>query len=269
MLRARVLIDNVSENELVSEWGLAIHIEYDGHALLLDTGASGAFAANAAALGVDLGAVELAVLSHAHFDHSDGLDAFFAANERAKLCLQSACAEDCWSQDGPKYIGIRRGTLRRWSDRLLYVDGEAEPISGVHLLGHTTPGLAEVGRAAGMFRRRGLRRRADDFAHEQSLVLETPAGLAVFNSCCHAGADTVLREVQARVPDRPIALLVGGFHLFQTPQEKVRDFARRLGDTGVGCVWTGHCTGEAAMEIIQQELGGRAHRLCAGCEIRL
>lgn len=271
MLRATVLIDNVSKNALKSEWGLAIYIDYNGHPLLLDTGASAAFAENAGALGIDLGAVELAALSHAHFDHSDGMAAFFAQNDRAKFYLQAACAENCYSNEGVfgKYIGIRRGTLRRYAGRIEYVALEAKPMEGVYLLGHTTAGLDAVGRAAGMFRRQGLCRRDDDFAHEQSLVIETDAGLAVFNSCCHAGADVVLREVRERFPAKPIAALVGGFHLYQTPDDEVRAFAHRLLDTGVQCVWTGHCTGERAMAILEQEMPGRARRLETGAVIEL
>lgn len=271
MLKATVLIDNVSESALKSEWGLAIDIEYNGLRILLDTGASAAFAANAVALGIDLAAVDMAVLSHSHFDHSDGMAAFFAQNDRAKFYLQAACAEDCYAKEGfwGKYIGIERGTLRRYAERIEYVDGEKMPMEGVYLLGHTTDGLSAVGRAAGMFRRRGLRRWDDDFAHEQSLVIKTKHGLAVFNSCCHAGADTVLREVQERFPDEPIGLLAGGFHLYQTPDDDVRAFARRVLDTGVQSVWTGHCTGERAMEILKQEMGDRLHRLCAGAVIAL
>lgn len=271
MLRATVLIDNVSENALKSEWGLAFDIEYNGSRILLDTGASAAFAANAEALGIDLAAVDMAVLSHAHFDHSDGMAAFFAKNDRARFYLQAACAEDCYANEGlwGKYIGIKRGTLRRYADRIEYVDGEAMPMEGVYLLGHTTEGLSAVGRAAGMFRRRGLRRRDDDFAHEQSLVVKTKNGLAVFNSCCHAGADTVLREVHERFPDEPIGLLAGGFHLYQTPDDEVRAFARRLLDTGVQSVWTGHCTGERAAQMLKREMGERLHRLCAGAVMEL
>lgn len=271
MLKATVLIDNVSDGALQSEWGLAIHIDYNGHSILLDTGASAAFAQNAETLGVDLGAVELAALSHAHFDHSDGMAAFFARNERARFYLQTVCAENCYSNEGVwgKYIGIKRGTLRRYAERIEYVAGECTPMQGVYLLGHTTDGLSAVGRAAGMFRRQGLRRLDDDFAHEQSVVIETEKGLAVFNSCCHAGADVVLREVRERFPSEPVAALIGGFHLYQTPDDEVRAFAHRLLDTGVQRVWTGHCTGERAMAILEQEMPGRAKRLETGTVIEL
>ena len=66
-LKMTVLIDNIAAEPLHGEWGLSILITADGRDILLDTGASGLFADNADALGIDLGNVELGVLSHAHY----------------------------------------------------------------------------------------------------------------------------------------------------------------------------------------------------------
>ena len=46
-MKATILIDNLTKGSLVPEWGLSIYIEYNGHKILLDTGASGRFARNA------------------------------------------------------------------------------------------------------------------------------------------------------------------------------------------------------------------------------
>ena len=46
-MKIKVLMDNISSGELAGEWGLSILIEYEGKKILLDTGASGAFAENA------------------------------------------------------------------------------------------------------------------------------------------------------------------------------------------------------------------------------
>lgn len=75
-MKIKVLMDNISSGELAGEWGLSILIEYEGRKILLDTGASGAFAENAEKMGIDLAEVDFAVLSHAHYDHSDGMEAF-------------------------------------------------------------------------------------------------------------------------------------------------------------------------------------------------
>ena len=85
---AKVLIDNITKNDLISEWGLSFYIEYEGHKFLLDTGASGNFAENAKKMGINLEEIEYGVLSHAHYDHADGMPAFFEINENAKFYLR-------------------------------------------------------------------------------------------------------------------------------------------------------------------------------------
>ena len=82
-MKATVLIDNISNNGLQAEWGLAINIEYKDNIFLLDAGTTGIFADNAKELGVDLSKVKYAALSHAHYDHADGFDAFFEQNKYA------------------------------------------------------------------------------------------------------------------------------------------------------------------------------------------
>ena len=64
--QATVLIDNTTVSpELKAEHGLSILITAgDGYRLLLDTGDTGAFLDNAAALGTDLNGLDALVLSH-------------------------------------------------------------------------------------------------------------------------------------------------------------------------------------------------------------
>ena len=76
-MKATVLIDNIAESPLKDEWGLCVFIEHKGKKILLDTGASALFKENAKKLGVDLSTVDFAVLSHAHYDHADGMKDFF------------------------------------------------------------------------------------------------------------------------------------------------------------------------------------------------
>ena len=271
-LRVTVLSDNIAGENLCGEWGLSMYLEYGGTGILLDTGASSLFAENAEKLGIDLAAVEFGVLSHAHYDHADGMATFFERNGTAPFWLRKECAEDCLSRSGRKlgmkYIGIRRGTLRAHADRLRFAEGKEPLCPGVWLLPHRAgegEPLSEVGRHAGMYRRRFLRLPVpDDFSHEQTLVLETERGLAVFSSCSHIGADRILTEVAEAFPGKNIALMAGGFHLFRTQEAEVRAFARRVSETGVEKLLTGHCTGDAAFALLKTELGERIERFRTG-----
>ena len=84
-MRATILVDNLAARGLEAEWGLSIYVEYQGHAILLDTGASDRFARNADALGIDLSTVSFGVLSHAHWDHGNGMGTFCPQPHRPLL----------------------------------------------------------------------------------------------------------------------------------------------------------------------------------------
>lgn len=107
MLTITVLAENSDGKGLCGEHGLSLHIEYEGRRYLLDAGATGLFAENAAKLGLSLAEVEAVFLSHAHYDHAGGLSRFFAENAHAKVYLQEAAAENCYSEKAGarEYIG--------------------------------------------------------------------------------------------------------------------------------------------------------------------
>lgn len=90
--------------------------------------------------------------------------------------------------------------------------------------------------------------RPDDFSHEQSIVVKLDEGLAVFSSCSHCGPDVVMAEVHQFMPNQPIRALIGGFHLYDTPDEEVRALAGRMKNEGIELAYTGHCTGERAFK---------------------
>ena len=133
-MKATVLLDNIGTEELAGDWGLSFYIEYAGKKILLDAGGESClFAENGRKLGLSLADVDCAVLSHAHYDHADGMTEFFEENRTAKLFLQASCGENCWrvKEDHMKYIGIRTGMLEEYRDRLCRVQGDMELLPGV------------------------------------------------------------------------------------------------------------------------------------------
>ena len=112
-LRITVLMENTAREGLEAEHGLSFFLEYRGRRFLLDAGSSGRFADNAQKLGVDLDGVELAALSHGHYDHADGLRAFFALNDRAPVYIRPQAGEAYYSKSGgvPQICGHPSGDL--------------------------------------------------------------------------------------------------------------------------------------------------------------
>ena len=73
------LIENTAcRDDVRPEHGLSLYIETGRHKILFDAGQTDRFAENARALGVDLSQVDIAILSHGHYDHGGGLMRFQA-----------------------------------------------------------------------------------------------------------------------------------------------------------------------------------------------
>lgn len=261
-----VIVDNISNMGMSGEWGLALLVEYGDQKILVDAGASDLFLKNMAGLGIDVKDVDYAVLSHAHYDHANGMPAFFENNTKAKLYLRSAAAEDCYTKKFffKRYIGIPKKMLRNYSDRIEMVSGDYRLMDGAYLIPHKTKGLSEVGKREMMYRRTENGWLPDDFAHEQSLVLETDKGLVIINSCSHGGAANIINEVQATFPEKHVYGIIGGFHLFNKSDAEIKALAKKISDTNIEFVCTGHCTMNRAYGILKEELGDKVEQLKVG-----
>lgn len=268
----KILMENTAQDSgLIAEHGLSLYIQTNTRRILFDAGQSSAFADNAARMGVDLSKIDLCVLSHGHYDHSDGLPAFFRENSRARVYMRGSARKRYYGvkEGKPRYIGVNREIFRRHGDRICFVQGRQELLPGVWLLPHSTAGLESIAARSDLYVRRGLRLRPDDFSHEQSLVLDTEQGLVIFNSCSHAGADNIISEVAAAFPGRQIHSLIGGLHLYKLSDGEVRAFAGRVRQSGIARLYTGHCTGERAFAVLKEELGDAAAQLHTGLVIAL
>ena len=270
-MKITVLTDNKAIDGYKGEWGLSLLIEQGGKKLLLDTGASPLFAKNAEKSGIDLSKVDLAFLSHAHYDHSNGFGEFFRINKNAPLYLSGCCKENCYGKRWifSKYIGIKKGYAKSFSERLVYTHGFTEVSDGIYLLPHGEGDYSDYGRKNGLFQKNGRKWSYDSFDHEQSLVIKTDKGLVIFNSCCHTGADNIINEVSEAFKGEKILALIGGFHLYKSDDGEVMSLAKRIKETGIEKIYTGHCTGDKAFSLLKNELEDKAEELFAGKIIEL
>ena len=74
MLQITALMDNhlTGRKDLLCEHGLSLYVVSDEKAILFDCGSSERMLYNAKKLGIDLGKLDVVVLSHAHYDHAGG-----------------------------------------------------------------------------------------------------------------------------------------------------------------------------------------------------
>jgi len=270
-MKATILVDNIADNNLKSEWGLSVFIEHGGKKILLDTGASDLFIRNAQKLQLDIADADYAVLSHAHFDHADGMNSFFENNHNTKFYLQKTCAEDCYVKRliFRKYIGIKKGTLTKYQDRIARVEGLTEISDNVYLVPHSMSGLGSIGRKEGMVRKAEGWYPSDNFDHEQSLVIDTEKGLVIFNSCSHGGVVNIIKETQKEFPGKKIYAYIGGFHIYNKSADEVRNIAEEIKKCGVERIYTGHCTGKKSFGVLKGVLGENVTQFKTGLEIEI
>ena len=93
-MKITALVENTTKTEgFEAEHGLSLYIETNKHNIIFDMGQSDLFLKNAGKLGINLENVDIAILSHGHYDHSGGLGAFLELNKIAPVYLSEFAFE--------------------------------------------------------------------------------------------------------------------------------------------------------------------------------
>lgn len=263
-MEIRTLIENTTERpDLEAEHGLSLYLEVGGKKILFDMGQSDAFARNAAALGIDLSQVDLAVLSHGHYDHGGGLKRFLTLNDHAPVYLSRWAFEPHW-HGTERYIGLDPALVTE--PRLIPVDGTVELGGGLTLLDGSGRELSFPLDPAGLTVWRDGAFLPEEFRHEIYLRLQRPEGDLLISGCSHRGILNILRWFRPRT-------LIGGFHFMKLdpagPDRQTLDRAAEVLAEGDTVYYTGHCTGDAPFAYLQPRLPNRLHRIRTGTSLAL
>lgn len=255
-----VLMENTACREgLAAEHGLSLYLETGDHRILFDMGQSEAFADNAEKLGVDLTKVDLAVLSHGHYDHGGGLRRFLQINELAPVYV-SPHAFGPHYNGKDKYIGL--DPALEGHPRLVRSEDGLVPGEGLCLRTFQDREPRYATDPYGLQILCQGRLVPERFRHEQYLVIREGEKTVCISGCAHRG---VLNIMDWARPD----VLVGGFHFKQLPVEAggALDHAGQVLGAYPAVYYTGHCTGEPQFAYLKRQLGDRLCPLSTGMEI--
>ena len=219
-LTITILFNNIPfDPRLHVDWGFAALVETRDEYLLFDTGGNGSILLrNMQGLGVDPARVRDIVLSHAHSDHTDGLDAFLDAASRPLVSLLSAF-------ETPFIQSVKNRTK------------VIEAIPGLQI----AENILTTGDVGGSI-------------PEQSLVIRTGKGLVVITGCAHPGIVRIVETAVALTGD-PVNLVLGGFHLGDKSEGEIATILSELRRLGVQKVAPSHCTGDRAIAMFAAEYG--------------
>lgn len=254
-MKVHCLIENSASGPgLEAEHGLSLLIESGGLRILFDAGATPAFARNADRMGIDLGTVDVAVLSHGHYDHGGGMLRFLELNSKSPLWASPHAVEPHFNANG-KDIGLAPELIGH--NRLRPIPADVLKIApGITLHAACSIPQPYSAPAAGMSTLRGEIRVPDDFRHELYLLIEENGRRILFSGCSHRG---ILNIVGHFRPD----ILVGGFHLMRTPPDGLPPIAAALSQFPTR-YFTGHCTGEHSYDYLKDRLGDQLHAFSTG-----
>ena len=262
-MRVVTLAENTAcSADFICEHGLSFYIETGEHRILFDAGQTDAFAQNAEKLGIDLRTVDIAILSHGHFDHGGGLKTLLEINKTAPVYLcRDAFAPNRNAQG--KDIGL--DPELESSDRLIYTDDFLELAPGITLCSCNDRARPVPTDSAGIQVRRDGQWQPDQFLHEQYLLIGEDGKRICFSGCSHKG---ILNIMHWFTPD----VLFGGFHFMKIDPAGE---AHRLEEAAAELLryptvyYTGHCTGAAQFAFMKERMGDRLHALSTGMQIEL
>jgi len=287
-MKVTCLIDNCVEqgSPFWGEHGLAILIESGDGALLLDTGASGdVLMHNLKAARVEAAKVDAIALSHAHHDHTGGLEAFLAVRgalpiyyahgdlfiDRLSRPRRAAEAKEPADKrpETLHSIGLlmKPEVLRRAAElRLCSFPRQVMP--GIWLTGPITERAEPEGGSPRLLMREEGRVVRDAYRDDMSVVLQGRRGLTLVCGCSHSGLLNIVAHVK-KVFDAAPRTIIGGTHLKEADAAHLARVVEVLGGRSGPTLYVNHCTGMKAFAYLSAALGDKVRPCPAGTVIRV
>ena len=208
-----VLNDNSPSGDFASEHGLSYFIEAAGQKILFDVGPSMVFLKNAQKMGIDVDAADLVVLSHGHWDHTNGLAQTYRGKKlegKPLLCHPNTFVRGYRLRD-KKHHGAP--ISREEAQAHFQLTESAKPYKiadGIWFLG-------EIPRKNGFEQTKILAKLedgADDLLPDDTALAFVEAGkLHVITGCSHSGIANIVAYAMQVTGCSNIATVMGGFHL--------------------------------------------------------
>jgi len=244
-MRITVLAENTcNKGGFETEHGLSLYIETERKKILFDMGQTGLFAENAKKMDVDLSEIDVAILSHGHYDHGGGIETFICLNSKAPIYTNVNAFGDYYNGT-EKYIGLDKKL--RTSERFIFVDDAFEIDNGMTLFScNNRKREFDLG-SFGLTKLNNDEFLDDDFFHEQYLMIEEKGKRILISGCSHKG---ILNIEKWFSPD----VLVGGFHFSKLPlDETLGGYADFLNSFETK-FYTCHCTGVEQFEFMKKRI---------------
>jgi 7,8-dihydropterin-6-yl-methyl-4-(beta-D-ribofuranosyl)aminobenzene 5'-phosphate synthase len=221
-LRLTIVYDNNEyDSRLETKWGFSCLVEGLEKTILFDTGADSAtLLSNMKKLKIDPAEIDAIVLSHIHGDHVGGLHGFLEENSDVTVYLPQS------------FPGSFKDMVRSFGAQVEEVSEAQELLTGVYTTGELGNGIKE-----------------------QSLIVTTSQGLVVITGCAHPGVVNIVRKARDMLAEKPVYLVIGGFHLSGAATTQIESIIEGFRQLGVRKVAPCHCSGDETRRLFRGEYG--------------
>ena len=230
-----IVYDNHSFKEnLEKDWGFSCFVKGLEKSILFDTGKDGnMLVSNMEKCGISPDEIDMVFLSHAHKDHTDGLDILLRKKPKMEVWL-------------PEFFPSSfKETLRAEGVTVVEVDNFQRICGGAYTTG-VIPGWIK----------------------EQSLILDTDKGLILITGCAHPRIIKIIFTAKELL-DKSVYMVIGGFHLAGFDEAEIEEIIARFRALGVKKVGPCHCSGDKCSLIFAKEYQDDFIKIGAGKEIKV
>ncbi len=250
MSNLKILFDyKAVNNDLHIGWGFSVLID---NKILFDTGEKGRWLLyNIRYMNIDLNSIESVVISHDHWDHTGGL--WNLLKHRRGLQVYGC----------PGFSKKFKNKVKKYKTELIEVplfkdinsEKDFPEINGMDY-------ILSSGEIEGEYN--------GEYIAEQSLIIKKQErNLIVLTGCAHSGIINILNKIKAKFKDYKLSLVLGGFHLMRTDQNKIDLIIDKFRQLGIEKVGATHCSGKEAEKMFKAEYKDKFIPIRVGAELNI
>jgi 7,8-dihydropterin-6-yl-methyl-4-(beta-D-ribofuranosyl)aminobenzene 5'-phosphate synthase len=216
-----IIYDNNTQKEgLESAWGFSCVIAGLEKTILFDTGGNGSLLLeNMSRLGIEPNSIEAVVLSHAHWDHTGGMQSFLEKNHTVDVFVPES-----FPRDFIQMVSSRGA-------RITEIERPTEICKGVYSTGQLGTSIKE-----------------------QGLIIRTGKGTILMTGCAHPGIVHMAHKTKELFNEN-ILFVMGGFHLSAASNAEIDDIIKAFKELQVKYAAPCHCTGDNARALFAEHFG--------------
>jgi len=228
-------------------------------------------------MGIAASCIDAVVLTHCHYDHTQGLGRIL--KEIGKKDLPVIAHPDIFrlnfiTDPYLRHVGVmegdRREDIEAAGGSLFLTRDPLELMPGLITTGEVARAtdFEEVGIA--LYTIAGGKVQADLMMDDISLVARVKGkGLVIITGCSHAGIVNIVKQAVAITETEKVHGIIGGFHLIEAPVARIQKTAQALKEFNPDWVYAGHCTGFRAQVELFQILKDRFSPLHTGIIVEI